>query len=30
LILRRIQRRPAALIGFEAKDGTIWEIVEVR
>jgi hypothetical protein len=30
LILRRIQRRPAALIGFEAKDGTIWEIVEAR
>jgi len=28
--LRRIPTRPAALAGFVAKDGTIWEIVDVK
>ena len=28
--LRRIAKRPAALGGFVAKDGTIWEIVDVK
>jgi hypothetical protein len=30
LSLRRIAKRPAALVGFVAKDGTIWEVVEVH
>lgn len=28
--LRRISKRPAALAGFVAKDGIIWEIVDVK
>jgi hypothetical protein len=28
--LRRIPKRPTALVGFAAKDGTIWEIVDVK
>lgn len=28
--LRRIAKRPAALAGFVAKDGAIWEIVDVK
>jgi hypothetical protein len=30
LALRRIASRPAALVGFVAKDGTIWEVVSVK
>jgi hypothetical protein len=30
LTLRRIPSRPVALVGFVAKDGTIWEIVSAR
>ena len=30
LTFRRIPQRPAALAGFVAKDGTIWEIVDVQ
>ena len=30
LTLRRIPERPAALVGFVAADGTIWELVSAR
>ncbi len=30
LTLKRIPARPAALVGFVAADGTIWEIVDVK
>lgn len=30
VVLQRIAARPAALAGFVAKDGTVWEIVDVK